>query len=308
METRGIGNWGRLGVEEDRARGMKHSEAGYYMHAQRLVKCGRGGTLVMGVLNVTPDSFYAPSRIAGVAEAVERAKRAMADGADLLDVGGESSRPGARPVDLDDEIARVIPVIEALTAAGCRTSVDTYRSETARRAIAAGASMVNDITGLRGDPEMAELVAETGVDCVIMHMLGDPQTMQHDPYYQDLIGEIKAFFEERIRFAERSGIDPGTIWLDPGFGFGKSVQHNLELLRRLEEFTELGFPLLVGTSNKSTIGAVLDLPAEDRLEGTAATVALAIRNGAAMVRVHEVKPMARVVRMTDAILGKGARG
>jgi dihydropteroate synthase len=207
-----------------------------------------------------------------------------------------------------EEIARVAPVIEALNEIGCRTSIDTYHAETARRALAAGATMVNDIRGLRGDPAMAEMVGESGAECVIMHMLGNPRTMQDNPVYKDVVGDIRSFFEAQISVAERGGVDPSRIWLDPGFGFGKTVDHNLELLRRLEELTDLGYPILVGTSNKSTIGAILDLAVDDRLEGTAATVALAIRHGASMVRVHDVKPMARVVRMTDAILGKGARG
>ncbi len=275
---------------------------------ERLLDCARGATLVMGVLNITPDSFYGPSRTPDVDSAVSRARSAIEDGADLIDVGGESSRPGAEPVSADLEIARAIPVIEALSHAGCRTSIDTYRAETARQALAAGATMVNDITGLRHDPEMASVVGESGAECVIMHMLGEPQTMQQDPRYGDVVDDIRAFFEARIQFAERSGVKSERIWLDPGFGFGKTVAHNLEILRRLDEFAELGYPILVGTSNKSTIGAVLNLPVEERLEGTAATVALAIRNGAAMVRVHDVKPMARVVRMTDAIVGKGTRG
>lgn len=264
-------------------------------------------TVIMGVVNATPDSFYAPSRKATVAQAVETAREALAAGADVMDVGGESSRPGAEPVPVDEEIARVVPVIEALTALGCPVSVDTYRAETARRALAAGAAMVNDITGLRGDPEMAGVAADSGAEVVIMHMLGTPRTMQQDPTYGDVVDDIRAFFERQVEAALAAGVARERIWLDPGFGFGKTVDHNLELLRRLEEFTALGFPILVGTSNKSTIGKVLDLPVTERLEGTAATVALAIRNGASMVRVHDVKPMARVVRMTDAILGKGSR-
>lgn len=273
-----------------------------------LSACARDATLVMGVLNITPDSFYPASRSPGVSEAVASARQALADGADLMDVGGESSRPGADPVTVSEEVARVVPVLEALNEVGCRTSIDTYRAETARRGLAAGATMVNDITGLRGDPAMAEVVAESGAECVIMHMLGNPQTMQIEPRYADVVDDIRRFFEEQIAVAERAGVESSRIWLDPGFGFGKTVVHNLELLRRLEEFTALGYPILVGTSNKSTIGKVLDLSVDERLEGTAATVAVAIRNGASMVRVHDVKPMARVVRMTDAIVGKGPRG
>ena len=275
---------------------------------QLLTACAREATLIMGVLNATPDSFYAASRAQSVSLAVAAAKDALACGADLVDVGGESSRPGAGHVSADGDVAGVVRRLGYLTECDCRPHVDTYRAETARRALAAGATMVNDITGLRGDSEMAEAVAESGAECVIMHMLGNPRTMQRDPKYRDVVGDIRSFFEKQVNVALSAGVESDKIWLDPGFGFGKTVDHNLELLRRLDEFTSLGYPLLVGTSNKSTIGAVLDLPVEDRQEGTAATVALAIRNGAAMVRVHDVKPMARVVKMTDAILGKGARG
>ncbi len=265
-------------------------------------------TLIMGVLNRTPDSFFSPSRVQDVELAVERARAMVRDGADIVDVGGESSRPGSEPVSVDEELRRIVPVFEALKGAGLRLSVDTYRAETARRAVALGATMVNDITGLRGDPAMAGVVAETGCECVIMHMQGDPKTMQSAPQYVDVIDDIRRFFEERLEFACKAGITENRIWLDPGFGFGKNVGHNLTILRRLAEFKRFGRPLLVGTSNKATIGAVLDVPPEERGEGTAATVALAIANGADAVRVHDVRGMARVARMSDAILGRGNHG
>lgn len=258
-------------------------------------------TLVMGVLNVTPDSFYDGGSHEHPEQAVAHARRMLADGADLIDVGGESSRPGAEPLTAEAELARVEPVLEALRAENAAVSIDTYHAATARRALELGAVMVNDITALRGDPAMAEVVAAATCDYVLMHMQGTPGTMQRNPRYDDVVDDICAFFEERLAVAEAAGIARERIWLDPGFGFGKTVAHNLELLRRLGEFSRFGLPVLVGTSNKSTIGKVLGADAGDRTEGTAATVAAAILNGAAAVRVHDVKTMYRVARMTDAI-------
>lgn len=257
---------------------------------------------IMGVLNCTPDSFYARSRVADPAAARTVADQMVADGAGWIDVGGESSRPGAEPVGLDEELRRVVPVLEALDGVGARISIDTYRAETARRALALGATLVNDITGLRGDPEMPAVVAEAGCACVVMHMAGTPMTMQDHPRYNDVVDEIKAFFEARIAALTSAGVKEHQVWLDPGFGFGKTVDHNLALLRRLREFSVFGRPLLVGTSNKSAIGRILDVDADDRMEGTAATVAVAIAHGAACVRVHDVRAMARVARMTSAII------
>lgn len=256
----------------------------------------------MGVLNVTPDSFCDGGRFDVPERAVERAIEMIAEGADLIDVGGESSRPGAGPIGPEEERARVVPVLRRLAQRGLRFSIDTYHAETARAALEFGARMVNDITALRGDPAMADVIAGAGCSCVLMHMLGTPKTMQSDPRYNDVVDDICAFFEERMAYAIHSGIAEHAIWLDPGFGFGKTVEHNLELLRRLDEFKRLGRPLLIGTSNKSTIGAVLGLPVDERTEGTAATVAVAILKGADMVRVHDVKRMVRVARMTDAMV------
>lgn len=262
-------------------------------------------TLIMGILNVTPDSFYDGGAFEDSACALAHAKQLISDGADMIDVGGESSRPGAEPVGAEVEWRRIMPVLEGLRPLGARFSVDTYRAETARRALALGATMINDITALRGDPNLAGVIAEGGCDCVLMHMLGTPKSMQREPKYRDVVDEICAFFEERIAFATRQGISEASIWLDPGFGFGKTVEHNLEILRRLREFKRFGLRLVVGTSNKSTIGTVLGLPVNERAEGTAATVAAAILNGADCVRVHDVRSMARVARMTDAIIGRG---
>ena len=268
------------------------------------VERAAGRTLIMGVLNATPDSFYSPSRVSSADEALSQARAMARDGADILDIGGESSRPRCEPIGAAEEQRRVLPLVEALSGTGIRLSLDTYRASTAREAMKLGASMINDITALRGDPEMAGVIAESGTECVLMHMQGTPNTMQDDPQYEDVMDDIGAFFEERIAFATREGICESRLWLDPGFGFGKSVGHNLTILSRLGELKRFGLPLIIGTSNKSTIGAVLNTPVEDRMEGTAATVALAIYNGADCVRVHDVKSMARVARMTDAVAGR----
>lgn len=259
-------------------------------------------TLVMGILNATPDSFYDGGKVCGAESALEIAQQMVVDGVDLFDVGGESSRPGAEPVPIAEEVRRITPVLESLQDLKKPISIDTYNAETARRALELGATMVNDITALRGDPEMAGVVAEAGCACVLMHMLGEPRTMQANPQYADVVDDICAFFEDRLGYAVKQGIPEDAIWLDPGFGFGKTPKHNLILLRRLGEFRRFGRPILIGTSNKSTIGAVLGTTVDDRIEGTAATVALAIANGADCVRVHNVKVMARVARMADAIV------
>lgn len=262
------------------------------------------GTAVMGIVNVTHDSFFDGGRYATFERAAAHARELAEAGADIIDIGGESSRPGAEPLTPAEELQRVLPVVRAAASLQTPVSIDTYHASTAEACVAAGAAMVNDITALRGDPEMAGLVASSGVDCVLMHMQGDPKTMQSNPSYTDVVDDIRAFFDERMAYAVAQGISERRIWLDPGFGFGKTVAHNLELLRRLGELAALGRPILAGTSNKSMIGAVLNAPVDDRDAGTAATVAVAIANGARAIRVHNVRMMARVARMTDAIYGK----
>ena len=261
-----------------------------------------GKTLVMGIINVTPDSFYDGGRALRPEDALRQAEAMVRDGAGVLDVGAESSRPGAEAIGAEEELERLLPVLEALKPVPAPVSVDTFRAETARRALELGAAMINDISGLRMDPEMAGVVAEAGCPCVVMHMLGTPKTMQEAPRYTDVVDDLCAFFEARLQDLTGQGLREDQIWLDPGFGFGKKVEHNLSLLLRLGEFKRLGRPILIGTSNKSTIGTVLDLPVGERDEGTAATVAIAIAHGADCVRVHNVKAMARVARMSDAIM------
>jgi dihydropteroate synthase len=260
-------------------------------------------TYVMGILNVTPDSFSDGGRYRSVEAAIEHGRQMIADGADIIDVGGESSRPGAKPVSTQEEITRVVPVIKKLAQVkGAFISIDTTKAKVAAVAIDAGAKMVNDISALRFDRAMGKIIAAAKVPVCLMHMQGRPQTMQKKPVYTDLIGEIMADYYEGLAIAKRAGILLEKIILDPGIGFGKTVAHNLEILRRLREFKVLGQPILVGTSRKSVIGQVLGLPVAERLMGTAATVSLAINNGADLVRVHDVKELRQVVQMSDAIV------
>lgn len=261
-------------------------------------------TLIMGILNVTPDSFSDGGIFNSVEAAVENAERMAAEGADIIDIGGESSRPGSDPVPAEVEINRVLPVIKALVKRiETPISIDTYKSSVARHALDAGACIVNDISALRGDPGMASVIAETDVPVVLMHMKGTPKDMQINPRYDgSLIFDIISFLAARIQFARDKGISPDKIIIDPGIGFGKTVAHNLEIIRRLRELKTLGKPILIGTSRKSFIGKVLNLPVDDRLEGTAATIAVAIVNGADIVRVHDVNRITKVARMTDAIV------
>ena len=258
---------------------------------------------VMGILNVTPDSFSDGGRFLRLDDAVRQAEEMAVEGADLIDIGGESSRPGADPLSLDQELCRVIPVVEALAERiPVPLSVDTYKAEVARQALDAGASLVNDISAMRFDPRMKELVAERGIPVVLMHMLGTPQNMQTHPFYEDVIGEIGIFLRERIAEAVSAGIKRTQIIVDPGIGFGKRVEDNLEIVRRLDAFHALGCPLLSGPSRKSFIGKVLDLPVEERLEGTAAVVALSVLRGVHLIRVHDVRQMVRVIRMVEGIV------
>jgi len=247
--------------------------------------------LIMGVVNVTPDSFSDGGRFLDADAAVEHGLRLTAEGADILDIGGESTRPGADPVGADEELRRVAPVIERLARGGqARLSIDTTKASVARAALGAGASLVNDVSALRFDPGMAALVAETGAGCCLMHMLGEPRTMQEQhPRYDDVVSDVKAFLEERLAFAVGEGIDDERVWLDPGIGFGKTVEHNLELLRRLDEIVAIGRPVVVGTSRKSFLGRLAGGRGEgERLPGTIATNVLALERGASVFRVHDV--------------------
>ncbi len=275
-------------------------------------------TYVMGIVNVTPDSFSGDGVMAQsndfVARAVAHAERLLADGADLLDIGGESTRPGSQPITADEERARVIPVIERLRPkVGAPISIDTYRADTARAALDAGADLVNDVWGLRMDAEMKHIVAQRGVPVVIMHNRSQPKdAVQTERLggryigveYQDLMADVIRELRGQIDLALDAGIAPDKIIVDPGIGFGKTVEQNLELLNRLDELRVLGYPILLGPSRKGFIGYTLNLPVDQRVEGTAAAVALGIERGADIVRVHDVKPMARVAKMTDAVVRK----
>lgn len=258
-------------------------------------------TYLLGILNITPDSFSGDG-VMDVDAAVARGRSLVADGADILDIGGESTRPGAEPVPLKEELGRVIPVIERLAAElSAPVSVDTRKAEVARQALQAGAAMINDVSALRADPEMAAVVAEAQVPVVLMHW-GTQHAMEKLAN-GGIVAEVGRFLTERIETAVKAGIVRDRILIDPGFGYGKGVKQNLELLRGLGELRSLGQPIVISTSRKATIGKVLgDLPVEERLEGTAATVAVAIVNGVDIVRVHDVRAMARVARMTDAIV------
>lgn len=257
-------------------------------------------THLVGVLNVTPDSFSDGGKYLDKKAAVERAARMVDEGADIIDVGGESTRPGSDAISLDEEVRRVLPVIEELSRKlTVPISIDTYKSQVARRAVDAGATIINDISGMTFDPEMASLAAEHGATVILMHIKGTPKTMQENPQYEDVVSEVKDFLEDRIHYAQASGIN--QIIIDPGIGFGKRLEHNLEIFRRLTELTELGYPLMVGPSRKSFIGKILDLPVDSRLEGSAAAVAVSIINGANLIRVHDVLAMKRVALVVDAI-------
>lgn len=269
------------------------------MKAGGILKYGRK-TYVMGILNVTPDSFYDGSVHNTRKEALDHAGEMIANGADIVDVGGESTRPGAEEVSVGEELARVKPVIEKLASEKTLVSIDTYKPEVASVACEFGARMINDINGLR-TPGMAEVAVEYDVPVVIMHMQGTPRNMQDNPQYGDVVLDIKKFFMERAEYAVKSGIKKENIILDPGIGFGKTVEHNLRIIKRLHEFKKLGYPLLVGPSRKSFIGNILGLPAEERLEGTLAAVTACIAGGADIVRVHDVREAVRASRVADAI-------
>ena len=258
-------------------------------------------TYVLGVLNVTPDSFSDGGDWLDPDRAVRRARAMVREGADVIDVGGESTRPGSRPVRAAEEIRRVVPVIERLAAEKIVVSVDTSKAAVAESAFRAGAKILNDVTALRGDPAMARTAARAKVAVLLMHMKGTPRTMQRNPEDGDVVEEILEFFREILRNAWSAGIERDKMILDPGIGFGKLPEHNLEILRRLDEFRSLGRPLAIGTSRKSFIGRALGRRVDDRVSGTAATVAAAILRGADLIRVHDVREMTDVARMTDLL-------
>ncbi|HMG44058.1 MAG TPA: dihydropteroate synthase [Acidimicrobiales bacterium] len=259
--------------------------------------------LVMGVVNVTPDSFSDGGRYLDHAAAIAHGRALVAQGADIVDVGGESTRPGADPVPSADELGRVLPVVEGLVAAGVRVSIDTRKADVAEAAVAAGASLINDVSAT-----LADVAAATGAGFVAMHMLGDPRTMQREPQYRDVVAEVRDFLVERAEAAVKAGV--GEVWIDPGIGFGKNLEHNLDLLANLDDLVATGFPVVVATSRKSSLGVLLGQadragatpPVHDRLEGSLATAAWALWRGAAMVRVHEVAETMRVVRKVRALM------
>lgn len=257
---------------------------------------------LMGVVNVTPDSFSDGGRYLDAEAAVAHGEELVRDGAAILDVGGESTRPGAVEVDEAEELRRVEPVVEAL-AGGTTVSIDTSKLAVAEAALDAGASIVNDVTAFQRDPGMAGLCAERGVGVVLMHMPGNPRTMQDEPRYDDVVADVKAFLAGRMEFAVGEGVEEGRIWLDPGIGFGKTLEHNLELLRRLGELRELGRPLVIGTSRKSFIGKVDGSGVEDRIGGSIASSVLAAAEGVDVLRVHDVAETAQAIKVAEAVLG-----
>jgi dihydropteroate synthase len=271
------------------------------------------GFCLMGILNVTPDSFSDGGRFLDRSSAIAHARELVNQGAQFVDVGGESTRPGAEPVSEEQERGRVLPVIEELAVdLAARISIDTCKSAVAQAALGAGASLVNDVSALRGDPQMAGVVAQSGAQCCLMHMLGEPRTMQRagGPKYEDVVDDVKAFLEERLSFAVREGVDEQKVLLDPGIGFGKTIAHNLELLRRLDELVAIGRPIVIGTSRKSFLGHILaeargqDEPVAtpDRLTGTLATCVMALERGASIFRVHDVAPVRDALTTAAATL------
>jgi dihydropteroate synthase len=272
---------------------------------ERVFDCSER-TLVMGILNITPDSFSDGGRFLDRATAVAHATRMVEDGADILDVGGESTRPGSNPVSADEELERVHPLIERLAELhpAVPVSIDTRKADVAAEALDAGATIVNDVSGGR-DPAMFDVVRDREAAVVLMHMRGDPTTMQEAPHYDDVVGEVHEYLRQRIEAAELAGIDPERIAIDPGIGFGKDLDHNLELMHGVDALLDLGRPVLVGPSRKKFIGTILDLPVEERIEGTVGAVVWMIARGAHLVRVHDVREVVRAVRVSDAIARAG---
>ncbi len=262
---------------------------------------------LMGIVNVTPDSFSDGGLYLDADRAVEHARELVADGADLLDVGGESTRPGAPAVAVAEELARIEPVLDGLHGVEASISIDTSKAAVAESALDAGAEIVNDVTALRFDPELAALCGERDCGMVLMHMKGTPRTMQEAPSYDDVVDEVREFLSERLEFAVGEGVAEERIWIDPGIGFGKTLDHNLELIHRLGELRELGRPIVIGTSRKSFIGAVTGRGVEHRLGGTIASNVLALRGGAEVLRVHDVAEAAQATRVAEAIASHGGR-
>jgi dihydropteroate synthase len=257
-------------------------------------------TFLMGILNVTPDSFSDGGKFNSTEDAVNYAIKMVDEGADIIDVGGESTRPGSTQISVDEELKRVLPVIEQLVKqTNVPISIDTYKSDVAELALNAGAQIVNDISGLHFDPKMASVVAKLNGSLVVMHIKGTPRTMQANPEYNNLITEVKFYLENSVNLAVSGGVK--QIIVDPGIGFGKTVEHNLEIIKQLRVFSDLGYPIMTGPSRKSFIGKILNVDVDDRLEGTAAAVAACVMNGASIVRVHDVQAMKRVVGLIDAI-------
>src|SRR3954470_7893398 len=254
----------------------------------------------MGIVNVTPDSFSDGGLFYDADAAIAHGRELVAEGAAILDIGGESTRPGAEPVGADEEIRRVVPVIEGLSEAGAEISIDTTKAEVARRALDAGATIVNDVAAFRFDPDIAAVTADAGATCVLMHMLGEPRTMQDDPHYDEVVSDVKAFLEERLEYATAQGVPEDRIWLDPGIGFGKTLAHNLELIDRLDEIVAIGRPVVFGASRKSFLGKLTGRQVDERLAGTIAANIIAHDHGARVFRVHDVSPTVDALNVATA--------
>lgn len=286
---------------------LSHFIENYYS-APTSVKCARAtldfsrGPLIMGILNVTPDSFFDGGKYLRKDDAISRGLKLVEEGADIIDIGGESTRPGSEPVSEDEELERVLPIVEELSKrTNIPISIDTYKSKVARAAIDAGAQIVNDISGMKFDEKMAQVVAEKDVPIVIMHIKGTPRDMQNEPYYEDVLQEILDYFDERSNFAVSRGISGSKIIIDPGIGFGKRLEDNLFIIKNIGSFKIFGKPIMIGVSRKSFIGKILALPAEDRLEGTISATMYALSAGAKIVRVHDVKEIKRCIRIYNEI-------
>tara|TARA_Y100001970_G_C14152743_1_gene813683 strand:+ start:376 stop:1227 length:852 start_codon:yes stop_codon:yes gene_type:complete len=277
-----------------------------YNKLDKWLKNSKKYTLIMGIVNVTPDSFSDGGLYFKKNDALDHAKRLINEGADILDIGGESTRPGSNPVSIQEEIDRTMPIIESLKNfdPNCVISIDTYKFEVAEKAILAGAKIINDISGLSFDSNMVSLVVNNKLPIVIMHMKGTPKNMQNEPYYNDLLNDIIYFFKKQIKFAKSKGVKDEQIILDPGIGFGKTFEDNLKIIKNLNLIKSLGYPILIGTSRKAFIGNILNnAPLEDRLFGTAATVSIGINNGARIIRVHDVYQMKQVAIVTEKLMG-----